>query len=112
MGCNISEETIKKKMAINLTNLTSANNMYDMAVYANNSSNHILFGGLTIAFLVILTMALKRYPFPKGFLVASWTTFILSTILWAAKLIPIYYAITYLILAGVTGFMVWREEEK
>lgn len=91
----------------NLTNLTSATNIGQVAVYANNASDGVLFGFLSIAMFIIMLLALKRYEFDDSLLTASFLSFLLAGIAAYAGLLNIIFPLGYLIILALTGMYVW-----
>jgi hypothetical protein len=93
---------------MNLTNLTNADGMYAVASFANQVSGQLLFSGFLIIIFLIILLALKKYGFENGLLVASWTTFILSLMLWSIELVNAFYPVLLLLIAAGTAFYVYK----
>ena len=100
-------------MAYNLTNLTAAQDLGDLAVVANNFSNGVLFAGGTVAIFFITLILLSRNPnndFANSLLVSSFVSFILSGMLAFGGYINILFPLGYLIILSLTGLLVWTSK--
>ena len=65
----------------NITKLTDASNVGELVLVANSEgTGGVLFGFFMVAIFLIILLALKRYSFENGFLVASFMSFIISSI--------------------------------
>lgn len=89
-------------MTYNLTQLESSTSIYDIVVYANDSTSGLLVLLLILAIFFVILMALKRYTFSRALVVASFVSFILSSPLTYIKLLNFMVPLIFLTM---TGFM-------
>ena len=89
---------------IDTSNFSGLSSMQDMAFATNNAVGGVLVNGFIIAlFFIILIGLLRRDEFRENaLLVASWVTFLVSMLLWAAKLTIPQYPLAFLTLAAIT----------
>ena len=94
---------------MNLTNLTSSQGIYDISVYANNSSGGILFNGFIIIFVLILFLAFLKSGTLKAGLTASWIGFVLGALLLSMGLVSVFTLILLLLMAAIFTFFVFQD---
>lgn len=71
----------------NLTNLTNANNFLEVAAATNNLVGGLFFPVILAVLYVVLLVQLSIYGGKQAFLTASFSVFLLSSILWAVSLV-------------------------
>lgn len=91
----------------NLTNLTTAQNIGDVTLTANNYSQGFLFGGALVAVFFIMLMGLLRWGFDTALIVSSWTCFILGIILSFGGFVTITLPLAFLAIAAFTTLFLW-----
>lgn len=91
-------------MTYNMTELAAADTVYDLMVYANNSTGSILLALFVMAVFFVMLMVLKKWDFDSALLVSSFSCFVLSAILVYAHLLALVWALVFLIMAGFTAF--------
>ena len=92
----------------NLTNLTNAVDMGDLASYSNTASEGILFGLGTIIIFFLMLLSLKvNNDFDDALIVSSFICFVLASILTFGKYIHIIFPLGFLILSALTGLLMW-----
>jgi hypothetical protein len=96
----------------NTTNLTSADTIYDIFLYANTTSSNTLIGGLMIAIFFIMLMMMKRWDFDEALLSSGFVCFVLSMLLSYAKLVNIIFPLLFLAITAFTGFYVFVVKKK
>lgn len=84
----------------NLSNLTSADNIGDVAWAANGFAQGHLMGMVLVAAFFVMLMALKRWEMDGALIVSSWTTFIFGVILAYGSWVNILYPLGFLAVAG------------
>lgn len=87
-------------MTYNLTNLTTAENIGDVARTANNYSQGVLFGGALIAFFFVMLMSLLKWGFDVALTVSAWSCFILGLFLALGEFVSILYPLAFLAIAA------------
>lgn len=77
------------------------NGLQGMAFKANWASNGVLFTGACVVFFLIILMALIRNekPFDEAITVSAWVMFVISGLLWLAKLVDDYVPVAFFIIA-------------
>lgn len=92
----------------NLTNLTNSQNIGEVALYANNASEGVLFGfGVIAIFFVIFAVTKLSNNFDASLLFSSLVGFILSSILTAGGFLNILFPLGFLTILAFTGFYMW-----
>lgn len=84
----------------NLTNLTTAENLSDVAGFANGAAQGHLFGMALLAAFFIMLMALKKWEMEGALIVSSWTAFIFGVILAYGGWVNIIYPLGFLVVAA------------
>lgn len=90
-------------MTYNMTQLANADNVYKLMIFANESTNNILMMLFVLAFFFIMLMVMKKYEFEKSLLVSSWISFVVSILLVYAQMLPLIWALVFLIIAAFTS---------
>lgn len=94
-------------MMFNTTTLANADTFYKLVVYANDSTNQILFALFVMSVFFIMIMALKRWEFDNAILVSSFICFVISIMLNYAQLMPIVWGLVFLCLTAFTALYVF-----
>lgn len=76
--------------------------MYDIVVFANNTTGQVLMGLFMLSIFFVMLMFLKRYEMKSALLVSSYACFILSAMLGFAGLLNFLFVLGFLI---ITAFM-------
>jgi len=96
----------------NLTNLTNGSGMGDVALFANNASDGILYGLGIIAIFFIIFMALKKSSdFAEALITSSFLCFIISGILVYGGFLNIIYVLVFLILTAFSALFMWSQKK-
>lgn len=99
--------------AMNITALSQSDGVSGLVCVANSATEGILIGGFIIATFFIMLMVLKKWDFEKGFLVSSWSAFLLSAIAAFAScpdgstFLSPYYALAFLMMAALSALYMW-----
>lgn len=96
-------------MTYNMTLIQNANSWSSIIGAANEYSGTVLMNLFIVAVGIIILFAMKRYPLAKALMATSWVCFILSLIFSAAGLVSLVAPITYLIIAMISGFMLFSQ---
>lgn len=89
----------------NLTNLTSAQNIYDVAVYANEVTRGTFWGLIIIAIFIISTLGLSyKYTSASAISVAAFGCAVLSIFAIYMGVVSTFFAITFFLVAGGAVF--------
>lgn len=91
----------------NISDLTSATKVSEVVLFANSTSNGVLFGFGLISFFVIILIALIRYDFDTVLLVDSFIMFILSGFLAYGGFVSIFFPLAFLLLMILSGLYVY-----
>lgn len=91
----------------NISGLQNALNIGQVAVFANDASNGVLFGFFFIGLFFIMMFSFKGVEFSKAFLTASFLCFLTSSIAAFGGFLNIIFPLTFLILMAITGLFVW-----
>lgn len=95
----------------NLTNLTSATQVSDVALFANSASNGILFGFGLIGVYIILLIALMRFDFDSNLLASSFVMFVLSSVLAFGEFVSMMFPLGFLLILALTGLFVYMTRQ-
>lgn len=95
---------------MDITNATNISGVYDIAEFANQASNGILFNGFIIVVFFIMLLVLKKYDFDKAFLASSWLAFILSLVGWSIGLVNVLLPLGFAFLTGLIALYAWFSE--
>ena len=87
----------------NITQLKAADSLIDVAVYANQYSDGILFGAIPLGLFFIVLM-LPNVPFSDKALGGSIAGFVISIGLASAGLLNPFFILVFLIIAAFAGF--------
>lgn len=98
-------------MTYNLTDLQNSQGVYDVIVYANDSTTGILGMLLMIAIFIVMLMALKRYQFPRALLASSFVCFILSSILVYIKWLNFMFPLGFLACTAFTALYLFTNKD-
>lgn len=85
-------------MAFNLTNLTQAENVVDVASFANEVTGGSLVGLLLVAVYFIFLFRLKGVSFVKRMMVGGFVCFILSIFGWYGGFLGVLYLLGFFAL--------------
>jgi hypothetical protein len=86
---------------VNLTNLSTAANLFDLANFANESTNGLFWGLILIAVFIIVTINLRYNGIDRAVAAASFLCLIISVFLAYLNFINILYPVLLSIaLAG------------
>lgn len=91
-------------MSYNLTGLENATDVIGVIQFADAASGEWLIFSFMIAFSIIMLMVLKKYDFLKAFTVMSWTSLLLSGMLWGAGLINPLVPLLYVAMTAFSIF--------
>lgn len=96
----------------NLSNFTNFSGGLGQLTYvANEATNGLLVGLFLVAFFLVLLFSFMRFgDAVRAFAGSGFICFLLSTILVYADLLQIYYALVFLIITGVSVFILYLEE--
>ena len=95
-------------MTTNLTNLTNAETIYDLALFVNQESGNLFFLLFTIVFFIVITMALKaKVETVDAIWTSSFITFIITLILSSLELVATIYIFHYLFIFIALGFYIY-----
>jgi hypothetical protein len=96
----------------NLTNLTNfSGGMGNLVYQANNATNGFLVGLFLVAIFLVLLFSFMRFgDVVRSIAGASFVCFLLASILVYADFLEIYYALLFLVLVGITTFIMYMEE--
>jgi len=97
-------------MPYNLTELTNSENILDIVLFANSTSDSVLLSFFVVAIFFIMVMALKRYDFDKALLSSSFTCFVISAAGTYAKLINVMFPLAFLTAAAFTALYMWMSK--
>lgn len=95
----------------NLTNLTGSGTVYDIVVFANNSTSQVLMGLFMLSIFFIMLMVLKRYEMKNALLVSSYACFLLSAMLGFAHMMNFLFTLGFLLIAGFMTLYVFTVQE-
>lgn len=84
----------------NLTNLTGAGTIYDIVVFANDSTGQFLMGLFMISIFFVMLIVLKRYEMQSALMVSSYACFILGAMLAFAGLLNFLFVLGFLIISA------------
>lgn len=94
----------------NLINLTSSTNLGEVAIFANNVSQGVLFGFGMIALFFIMLLAIKKNAdFDESLLASSFLSFILSIILAYGGMLNIKFPIGFLFISCLTALFLYSK---
>ena len=91
----------------NLTELSDVTGIYDLVVFANNSTSELLMGLFVMAIFVIALFVLKQYEFDFALLSSSFGAFVISSMLAFIGLLNILYPLAFLAILAFTAFYVF-----
>ena len=94
----------------NMTELQSATNIGQFALFANNASNGMLFGFLFIGLFFIIIFSYRGVEISKSILTASFICFILSAIAVYGGYLNMIFTLGFLILTALSALFVWTAE--
>lgn len=94
-------------MSYNLTTLTNGTTMLDIATYANNSTDGVLFGFFIMALFIIMILSLKRYDFVHSLFSSSFVCFIIAAIGTYGNLLNIIYPLLFLTITALSAFYIY-----
>ncbi len=87
----------------NMTALHNASNVYDLVVYANDSTGQILVGLFVIAVFFIMFVGLKRNAeFAESLLASSFICFVISGFFTYGKLLNMIFPLIFLAITAFT----------
>jgi len=87
-------------MSYNFTELRAAETVYDLVIYANNSSGQLMMGLILFAVFFVFTLLFKRLGMAEALAGSSYVCFILSLYLSFALLVNFYITLAFLIIAA------------
>lgn len=96
----------------NTTNLTNAENILDIFIFANNASSSTLVGGMMVAIFFVMLMMMKKWDFDESLLATSFVCFILSMLLTYSKLLNLIFPLVFLAITAFTGFYIFVAKKK
>ena len=94
----------------NISGLTGALNIGEVALFANTASNGILFGFFFIGIFFIMMFSFKGFEFGKSILTASFICFLLSAIAVYGGFLNIIFPLAFLIMMALSGLYVWTTD--
>ena len=84
-------------MALNISNVTGINSLYDIGEYASASTNGLFWGVILISLFIILIMRLRMNEIEDAVIASSLACFVLSIIFlnlgWLQLLWPIFFGL-------------------
>ena len=83
--------------------------MVGLFTWANNLSGNIFMPLLTVVIWIVCFTYMIPQGLDKGFIFASFVTFVTAVMIIAMGLMQPGYIIIYLLLLGVSGFLAWRK---
>lgn len=99
-------------MVSNLTNLTSAENTYDLVKFVTEITGGIFMGMFIVTVFVIVTaISLKNQEFEKALLMGSFTGFVISIFLRAMELLNFTYVIVFAVIMAFSGTFVYYQSK-
>ena len=84
----------------NMTNITSANNLYDIIVATNNLSEGMFFSLMLVILFFGFIIVFKKKDFKKVLLADSFFMIILTALAWGMKFVGWTYIIIPVIIFG------------
>ena len=96
---------------VNLGNVTDSSNFFDLAFYINNAVDGLLFNGGLIVFFLIILIGSRKFDvkIEHSMAAASWSTFIISGMLWFPHLTSGKLTLMYLAFAAfATAYIYWK----
>ena len=88
----------------NMTQLANVSTVFGLVQYANDATTELLMPLFVMSVFFIMLMVLKKWEFDSTLLVSSWVCFLLSALLVYAHLMPMLWALVFLIMAAGTAF--------
>lgn len=98
-------------MTYNITQLQASQSIYDIFVYANNSTTGLLSMLFMLAIFFVMLMALKRYSFARSLLATSFVCFILSSMLAYIKMLNFMLPLAFLTILAFTALFVYTNQD-
>jgi len=96
----------------NLTNLTSSENIVDLAEFSNEVTGGQFFGFVMVGIFFIMLLMFRKWDFENSIMTSGFICFLLSSFLVAAKLISFIYPLVFLILTGLTVLYAYTTKRK
>ena len=96
-------------MTYNLTSLESANNLYDVVLFANNTTGEVLGIGLIVAifFIAAFSLSYRGWRIVDSVGASAFLCLTISLALTSIKLIPGLVSMLFLILAALSAFYIY-----
>jgi len=91
----------------NLTLLKETDTVSEIAIYANNATDGILFGLFMIIIFFTMLLIFKKWEFDEALLSSGFSSFILSAILAYGGFINLIYPLAFLAITAFTAFYVF-----
>lgn len=88
----------------NMTVLQEAETISKLVLVANDFTGGIFLTLFLFAQFFIMLMVLKRWDFNEALLTSSFISFVLAALMVYGEMIPLIYALVFLIIAAFTGF--------
>lgn len=92
-------------MTYNMTQLQSADTIFKLVVYANDSTTGLMAAIFVLAAFFIMLMSMKKYEFSKALLASSAISFVVSLFFVYAKILNPIWALGFLILTAGSAFL-------
>lgn len=92
-------------MTYNMTQLQGVQTIYQLVVYANDSTTGTIAVLFLLSIFFVLLMALKRYSFGSALISSSAVSLVISLLLVYAKLLAPIWALVFLILTAFSAFV-------
>jgi len=89
----------------NLTNLTNAQYVSDVALFSNQVTGGLLFSLGILSLFFIMLYSFRNLTFEKNLMISSFLCFILSVFLTMAHLLSFFWAMLFLVLLGLAAFL-------
>ena len=98
-------------MAVNITNLTSINSVYDWGYYASSASGGLFWGVILMALFIIIITRLRKQGTENAIAAASFACFLLSLVFFNLSFVQIAYPVFFaLALAGTLFYMKFKPQ--
>jgi len=87
----------------NLTQLSTAENVQDIVAFSNTATEPITtMGVISVSLFFIMIMVLLKWGFDRAFLVSSFMSFMLTSLLSWGGMLSMYYPFVFLSMTAFT----------
>ena len=96
-------------MVTNLSNLTSAETVFEIVEYVNGVTDGSFASLFILAFFIVVTMIVSKKvaSFEEAILIGSFAGFVISIFLVALELLNFYYIISFGVIMAFDAFWIY-----